>query len=418
SVAAPSSPCKPSPQRCITHPKEFIATQKADKKADKDTQENSGDPVDLAGLGDILATRTLTVRAPIECRPMPAYALKEIVDETIVGIYHCVSRCVRRAFLCGNDRYTGRNFDHRKGWIRESLEELAGIFALDMLGFSVMSNHIHVLLRNRPDVVETWTDEEVARRWYRLHPWRRNDNGTPAEPEASELAAMMADPRRMGELRRRLASLSWFMRSLCEPVARRANHEDGATGRFFEGRFKSQAVVDESALLACSIYVDLNPIRACIAETPETSEFTAAFERIAARQVPAQLGPTTDLVAAEPASTAARDAWLSPVPDADVPVELQNVLASGSARRASDRGFLPMTLDEYLELLDWTGRAVRSDKRGSIPANLLPILQRLQVNAEVWVDTIEQFGRTFRRAVGRVSSLAALAGAKGKCWFQ
>ncbi|MGH6737525.1 MAG: hypothetical protein ACREDY_00560, partial [Bradyrhizobium sp.] len=113
-----------------------------------------------------------------------------------------------------------------------------------------------------------------------------------------------------------------------------------------------------------------------------------------------------------------RAAWLSPVPDADVPASLRNVPTTGSARRASDRGFLPMTLDEYLELLDWTGRAVRSDKRGSIPANLLPILQRLQVNADAWVDTIEQFGRTFRRAVGRISSLAALAGAKGKCWFQ
>ena len=94
---------------------------------------------------------------------MPAYARKEIVDETVVGIYHCVSRCVRRAFLCGIDRYTGKNFDHRKGWMQERLEELAAIFAVDVLGFSVMSNHIHVLLRNRPDVAESWSDEEVAR---------------------------------------------------------------------------------------------------------------------------------------------------------------------------------------------------------------------------------------------------------------
>ncbi|MGH6796503.1 MAG: hypothetical protein ACREDH_15205 [Methylocella sp.] len=167
----------------------------------------------------------------------------------------------------------------------------------------------------------------------------------------------------------------------------------------------------------------MNPIRACIADTPETSEFTAAFERIAARQQAAvgvndSRAPTEAVAALELPATDARDAWLSPVPDADVPAESRNVPASGSAHRASDRGFLPMTLDEYLELLDWTGRAVRSDKRGAIPANLLPILQRLRVNAELWVDTIERFGRTFRRAVGRVSSLAALAGAKGKCWFQ
>ena len=83
---------------------------------------------------------------------MPAYARKEIVDDSVVGVYHCVSRCVRRAFLCGIDAYSGRNFDHRNGWIRDHLEELAAIFAVDVLGFSVMSNHIHLLLRTRPDV--------------------------------------------------------------------------------------------------------------------------------------------------------------------------------------------------------------------------------------------------------------------------
>jgi len=113
---------------------------------------------------------------------MPAYARKEIVDESDVGAYHCVARCVRRAFLCGVDLYSGKNFDHRKVWVRDRLEELAGIFAIDILGFSVMSNHIHVLLRNRPDVSQDWSDEDVARRWWQLHPTRRNEDGTPAEP--------------------------------------------------------------------------------------------------------------------------------------------------------------------------------------------------------------------------------------------
>jgi len=71
-----------------------------------------------------------------------------------------------------------------------------------------------------------------------------------------------------------------------------------------------------------------------------------------------------------------------------------------------------------LQLLDWTGRAVRADKRGAVPADLRPILERLQVNADAWVDTVDRFGRMFRRAVGRVSSLAALAAHRGKCWFQ
>ena len=115
---------------------------------------------------------------------------------------------------------------------------------------------------------------------------------------------------------------------------------------------------------------------------------------------------------------AAGDGWLSPVPDADIPAAPGNPLPSNPSRRASNRGFLPLTLDEYLQLLDWTGRQVRADKRGSIPGELVPILERLQVNADAWIDTIEQFGRTFRRAIGRVSSMAALARSRGKCWFQ
>jgi REP element-mobilizing transposase RayT len=352
---------------------------------------------------------------------MPAYARKEIVDESDVGVYHCVSRCVRRAFLCGTDGYTGRNFDHRKAWFQERMEELAAIFAVDVLGFSIMSNHVHLLLRTRPDIAEGFDDEAVARRWYRLHPWRRNDDGTPAEPEPCELAAIQSDLQRLALLRSRLASLSWFMASLCEPIARRANREDRCTGRFWEGRYKSQRIVDETALLACSVYVDLNPIRACIAETPETSEFTAAFERIAARQQTAASVAESALQADDVGPTRQvyqRGAWLSPVPDADVPATTGNSAASASDRRASDRGFLPMTLDEYLELLDWTGRQLRQGKRGAIRADLRPILERLHIKADAWIDTIERFGRAFHRVVGRVSSMAALAATRGKCWYQ
>jgi hypothetical protein len=352
---------------------------------------------------------------------MPAYARKEIFDETVVGVYHCVSRCVRRAFLCGTDQLTGRNFDHRKVWMQDRLEFLAAIFGLDVLGFSLMSNHAHVLVRNRPDLTAQWSDEEVARRWYRLHPLRRNADGTPAEPLASELACVATGPERLTTLRSRLASISWFMASLCEPIARRANREDGCTGRFFEGRYKSQRIADEAALLACSMYIDLNPIRAAIADTPETSEFTAVFERIVSRQQSSRLHDATspDETSAANAS-AERDGWLSPVPDADVPGESTRIAASKhcGARRASDRGFLPMTLDEYLELLDWTGRQVRADKRGTIPLHLAPILERLRINGDAWVDTIDQFGRLFRRAAGRVASMGALAAARGKRWFQ
>jgi len=158
----------------------------------------------------------------------------------------------------------------------------------------------------------------------------------------------------------------------------------------------------------------LNPIRACIAETPETSEFTAAFERIAARQQNAARVAES----APPADGDGRDEWLSPIPDADVPVTTGNSAPMPANRNASERGFLPMTLDEYLELLDWTGRQVREGKRGAIRADLRPILERLHINADVWIDTIERFGRAFHRVVGRVSSMAAMAATRGKSWYQ
>ena len=93
-----------------------------------------------------------------------AIARSTVVLKKTEGIYHVVSRCVRRAFLCGDDEVSGNNFEHRKVWIKNRLEELAGIFGIDVCGYSVMSNHMHLILRSRPDLVESWSVMEVARR--------------------------------------------------------------------------------------------------------------------------------------------------------------------------------------------------------------------------------------------------------------
>lgn len=366
---------------------------------------------------------------------MPAYARREIVAENEVGAYHCVARCVRRAFLCGHDPLSGKNFDHRKVWLLERLQELVGVFAVEVLSFSIMSNHIHLLLRTRPDLAAAWSDDEVARRWSGFA-FRGRDGDGPFEPDSRKVDMLRADAERVHECRGRLASLSWFMACLCEPLARRANREDRCTGRFWEGRFKCMAVLDDPALLTSSIYVDLNPIRAAAAETPETSEFTSAYERIAARQEAAQQsaagrigGAAVEERSSPLASERSRDGWLSPVPDADAwrGVAMEGADSDKSSatlkplsarRRASDRGFLPLLLDEYLQLLDWTGRQLRSDKRGSIPQDLLPILTRLQVNEETWLESVQNFGRWFHRAAGRSANMAKLAGRAGKRWFQ
>jgi hypothetical protein len=237
-----------------------------------------------------------------------------------------------------------------------------------------------------------------------------------AEPGTCSI--LPPDAVRFAEIRQRLSNVSWFMRCLVERIARSANREDLCTGRFWEGRYKCQPILDESALAACLAYVDLNPIRACIAETPETSRFTSVYERILALgpkcsetviEIASQsqageafAGPDDGCSAARrpSASPAARAEWLSPFelmetgPGATVP-----------SARASNKGCLPMPFAEYLNLLDWTGRQLREGKRGTIPQDLAPILERLQIDGEGWFQLIGQFRRLFRRAAGRPHSM-------------
>ena len=143
---------------------------------------------------------------------------------------------------------------------------------IDCLTYTVLSNHLHIVLRSRPDVVRQWSDTEVARRWLRLFPKRRDAEGNPAEPENHELNMITSDPKRLAEIRQRLSDVSWWMRCTAENIARRSNKEDQCSGRFWEGRYKTQLLLDEASLLACAAYVDLNPIRAAMAKTPETSD--------------------------------------------------------------------------------------------------------------------------------------------------
>jgi hypothetical protein len=326
---------------------------------------------------------------------------REIIDEQAVGVYHCVQRCVRRAFLCGKDPVTGRDYEHRKGWIRSRLQFLAGQFAIDILDYSIMSNHVHVVVRNRPDIVRSWSDDEVARRWWNLFPKRKDKSGQAAEPLEHELAMLISNAEALAEKRRRLSSISWLMRCLAERIARQANKEDGCTGRFWEGRYKCQRLLDNASVLACSVYVDLNPIRAGVATMPENSRFTSAYDRIHSKDMKGN-------------SAKARDAWLSPV-EADSRLDDLNPQRAGC--RASNRGFLDMKLDEYLGLLDWTCRQAQSDQQTDVPVDLQPLLVRSHVSAEMWTETVLNFGRWFHRAAGRQANLSHEAARHGRRWL-
>ena len=202
-----------------------------------------------------------------------------LVDPVNERDYHLVSRCVRRAFLCGVDDHDQRDYSHRRAWLVERMRQLAPCFAVDVYAHTVLSNHFHLVLRHDPLAHRDWTDEEVAWRWFEAFPpSQRGAVAAELKPERREL--MLGDPDRLARARRTLGSMSDFMKHLKQPVARRANLEDDCTGHFFEQRFYSGALLTGEALVAAMAYVDLNPVRAKLAKRIEDIRDTSICDRL------------------------------------------------------------------------------------------------------------------------------------------
>ena len=290
---------------------------------------------------------------------------KSLVSLSDTPFYHCVSRCVRRAFLCGVDAYSGKSYEHRRNWLEYLLLRTADIFAIRLCSYAVMSNHYHVVLHVRPDIADNWSERQVVQHWHRLfNPTLLSQRFVDGDPlREVEWVALRKDIKKW---RTRLVDISWFMRIINERIARQANAEDRCTGRFWEGRFKSQALLDERALLSCMAYVDLNPIRAKMAKTPESSNYTSVKRRIDA----IQKGKQT-----------------------------QTCFETFDGVSQTSTG-IPFILGDYLELVDWTGRLVRDDKRGAIESSQPPILQRLGLEAHQWKILTTEFEKQFAHWVG------------------
>ena len=294
-------------------------------------------------------------------------ARSQILDPSVTSYYHCIARCVRRAYLCGEDKLTKKNFDHRKTWLVDQMKFLSDTFAIQICAYAVMSNHYHQVLHVNRAQARDWTDYEVIQRWCRLfqNPLavRYLQQETLLEEELTILFQ-----QRVPLWRGRLASISWYMRCLNETIARLANAEDDCTGRFWEGRFRCQALLDETAILSCMVYVDLNPIRAGIAKTMEESEFTSIQERIRAYQ---QKKEASGLM----------------------------LFSSGHPQAQTQDGngineaCLDFRLEDYFDLVDSTGRLIRQDKRGAIPFHVPKLLTSLRIDASGWADNLDQIRR-------------------------
>ncbi|MEM9605253.1 MAG: transposase [Pseudomonadota bacterium] len=301
--------------------------------------------------------------------PTPRAQLVSLAD---TPWYHVVSRCVRRAFLCGVDAYSGQDYEHRRPWVEKRVAAVARVFAIDVAAYAIMSNHYHLVLHVDVDRAAAWSMDDVIERWHALF------NGTRLSQRYQHARSTLTDGevahvRTCAEVwRARLADISWFMRCVNEPIARQANAEDRCTGLFWEGRFKSQALLDDAAVLAAMAYADLNPIRANLAETPETSEHTSIKRRI------------------EQAKSG------------NIPSGLMRF--QGDAHRDKHEG-IPFALAHYVELVDLTGRVVRGGKRGAMDDTLPPILERLGIDADTWLSISTTFETSFQNWVGTEAAI-------------
>jgi len=291
--------------------------------------------------------------------------------------YHLVSRCVRRQFLCGKDSLTGQDYSHRREWIKARLAHLVDVFAIDLCAYAVLSNHYHLVVRVNESEARALQPREVIKRWLRVF---RGPAWMHEFVNAGESATPHPAMRLVIEgYRSRLMSIPWFMRCLNEPIARRANHEDGVTGHFWQGRYRSQALADEGALLAAMTYVDLNPLRAGMVDRPEAGRDCSAIQRFK------NVATGTDVVS-EP--------MIMPFAGTDI---------------EAGAGGLPGEKFEYLELLDWSGRHMAKPGAAVIAAEMPPIAERLGLAARGLVEFVTG-QRHFRQAVlGDAGSLSGLA---------
>lgn len=306
--------------------------------------------------------------------PRPRHTLI-CLDET--PYYHCMSRCVRRAFLCGRDKYTGRSYQHRRKWVEDRLRLLADVFAIDLCAYAIMHNHTHLVLYVDKQKAMSWSHSEVLNRWHTLHKGTklahqyltRNATATISEHERQTIEKMI------DVYRKRLFDISWFMRLLNEFIAKQANKEDNCSGHFWEGRFKSQAIINPNALVATLAYVDLNPIRAGIASNLVKSKYTSIHLRInSARygQQPKHLAPLYD-------------------------------------NKINRSHCLPFTLRDYVELLNYTAQfhLTKKRRRKCKQADVPEMLNDIGVAWGQWLDVNVNLERRFGAKIQIENNLVA-----------
>lgn len=309
---------------------------------------------------------------------MPQARSKQVSLE-VTPYYHCVSRCVRRAFLCGIDKLTGNSYEHRRDWLESRLLFVSQAFMIDIASYAVMNNHYHVVLCVDKLGASRLSSKEVLTRWHRVFSGNALSQAH-AKGERLSPAQYTALNDTIETWRTRLTDISWFMRAVNERIARQANREDECTGRFWEGRFKSQALLDDNALLACMAYVDLNPVRAKIATDLETSAYTSIKRRLIYDKTLLNHGKNTE-------------------PDCVGGSMLLPFCSPRTSEHTKASRTLPFSYADYHALLEWTAETfIRnlSPQRGIKPT----LLNQQTFHSEQWMHAVLHFESKFKTLVG------------------
>ena len=279
------------------------------------------------------------------------------------------------------------------------------MYAIDICAYAVMDNHYHVVLHVDKDRALAWSHEEVVERWMQLYKGDILVDQLLRNPTEIDKTTLNKVEKIIEHWRERLFGIDWFMRGVNETIARMANEEENCKGRFREGRYKSQALLDETALLSCMAYVDLNPIRAAKEKDLIESDFTSIQQRLfdyvkrksnkneSEQKLVANIRQQRELK---------KELALDDLPEA-------KLMPFDGSSHTSIHNALPFTRQDFFELVDTTRRAIREGKRGFIPSEIPLILSRFNIDPDSWVEHIVQFEQRFGRAVGSREKLREFA---------
>jgi REP element-mobilizing transposase RayT len=338
---------------------------------------------------------------------------KNQVDLAETRFYHCMSRCAQQCFLLGEDKLTNRNYDHRKAWVITQLNALCSVFAIQVCAYAVMSNHYHLVLHIQSELVDEWSDEEVILRSATANTLRVSGRGL-TQKEKDALALKSHTEKAIANMRKKLFNISQFMAGLNQYLSRRANQEENRKGTFWDRRFNSVSLLDEAAVLSCMAYVDLNPVRAGMANSLEESDFTSIQARLRAYTKADDNQATVVESSIVHLFNAASEQQLE-----------QTILPSLLTPFASDnvKSPIPCSFEDYKNLVEWTGRQLREGKASllqpiTISSELQTMLKTVGISPEHWLRNTKSAEKQYARVMGSVETMKNWAKKKGLEWVR